>query len=428
MIRAMLSPFDLSAATQTGARLFRKQILRKGTINYKGQKVTFDEPFLQNVVKAFRRGAYDQVPFVLADPDNRHNMDPERFRGEVKGMELTRDGVDAIIEATPEGAKVIKRNPRLGVSARIVTDMAKADGRSYPVAIQHVLATMDPRLTGMRPWETVDLSDEDEDVEVIDLTAAIVKEGTMATKTRKKAAAKPKEITFDLSQLSDEQFEILLSTAVVEDDTDTDEDDETEETVTSKTSVKRKGFKKTASVDDEEDEEDDEEDLEEDEDDEDDEESSDESDDEDEEDEDEEETPKPVSKKSKAKAKAKRKTQDLSTPVKRKKVSAARQVQISLAETRWDAQRDKLARSGVPPFLLDLAEPIMKTPDRLVIDLSETGEENVDAKKVIAGLLEGVRGVVDLSEEIGSTIGGRPDKETSTGKMLDRWDMEYGKP
>jgi hypothetical protein len=244
MTRAMLSPFDLSAATQTGARLFRKQILRKGTINYKGQKVTFDDPFLQNVVQAFRRGAYDQVPFVLADPDNRHNMDPERFRGEVKGMELTPDGVDAIIEATPEGAKVIKRNPRLGVSARIVTDMSKSDGRSYPVAIQHVLATMDPRLTGMRPWETVDLSDEDEDVEVIDLTAATVKEGTMATKTGKKAAATPKEITFDLSQLSDEQFEILLSTAVVEDvDTEDDEDDETEETVTSKTSVKRKGFK-----------------------------------------------------------------------------------------------------------------------------------------------------------------------------------------
>jgi hypothetical protein len=425
MTRAMLSPFDLSAATQTGARLFRKQILRKGTINYKGQKVTFDDPFLQNVVQAFRRGAYDQVPFVLADPDNRHNMDPERFRGEVKGMELTPDGVDAIIEATPEGAKVIKRNPRLGVSARIVTDMSKSDGRSYPVAIQHVLATMDPRLTGMRPWETVDLSDEDEDVEVIDLTAATVKEGTMATKTGKKAAATPKEITFDLSQLSDEQFEILLSTAVVEDvDTEDDEDDETEETVTSKTSVKRKGFKGKAadeSDDEDEDEDEDDEDLEEDDEDE-----VDELDD-DEDEEAEEETPKPVSKKSKTKTKTKG-TKDLSTPVKRKKVSAARQVQIDLAETRWESQRDKLARSGVPPFLLDLAEPIMQTPDRLVIDLSETGGEDVDAKKVIAGLLEGIRGVVDLSEEIGSSIGGRPDKETATGKMLDLWDTEYGKP
>jgi hypothetical protein len=424
MTRAMLSPFDLSAATQTGARLFRKQILRKGTINYKGQKVTFDDPFLQNVVQAFRRGAYDQVPFVLADPDNRHNMDPERFRGEVKGMELTPDGVDAIIEATPEGAKVIKRNPRLGVSARIVTDMSKSDGRSYPVAIQHVLATMDPRLTGMRPWETVDLSDEDEDVEVIDLTAATVKEGTMATKTGKKAAATPKEITFDLSQLSDEQFEILLSTAVVEDvDTEDDEDDETEETVTSKTSVKRKGFKGKAadeSDDEDEDEDEDDEDLEE--------------DDEDEVDElrrrgrggrggDPEARLEEVEDKTKTKG-----TKDLSTPVKRKKVSAARQVQIDLAETRWESQRDKLARSGVPPFLLDLAEPIMQTPDRLVIDLSETGEADVDAKKIIAGLLEGIRGVVDLSEEIGSSIGGRPDKETATGKMLDLWDTEYGKP
>lgn len=421
--------WDLAPATSTGPKLFRKQVLRKGTINYEGQKITFDDDFLKNVVKSFKSGAYDQVPFQFADEQNRHNMDPEKFRGEVKGLELTPDGVDMIVEPTPEGAELIKKNPRLGVSARIVTDLSKSDGRRYPVAIQHVLATMDPRLTGMRPWESVDLSEEeDEDDEVIDLTAAGLKKGThVGTKTRKTKAAAPQVVQIDLSALPDSAFKDLLLAAVDEAEADTDTE---EVTRTTRETVKRKTPKQRRSTEVIDEDDLDDEDVEDDDEPEDEDEvlDSDEDGPEDDEDEDDEEGEEddepPVSKK-----KGKKKNVKLSEPVRKVRVSKARRLELQLAERDWDAKKGDYVRAGVPPFLVDLATPIMSTPDKLVIDLSETGEKDVDAKKVIAGLLDGVKGLIDLAPEMGHGIDRIPDdKNDPTRQKLDQWDAEYGKP
>jgi hypothetical protein len=415
MTNALLTPFDLAAPTRTGRQMFRKQILKKGTINYKGQQITFDDPFLKDVVRSFNRGAYDQVPFVLADPKNRHNMDPERFRGEVKGLELTEDGLDMIVETTAEGAKTVQSNPRMGVSARIVQGLTKSDGRTYKRAIQHVLATMDPRLTGMRPWEAVDLSEEDgegdDEVEVIDLTAASIKEGTrVANKTAKRAAAGSQTVQLDLSNMTDERFQELLDFVAQdgeepEDDGDgeDEDDDETVEEVTSKQTVKRKGFGKQVVEDVEDEDEDDE-------------------DDDSDEDDDEEEV-EPVAKSKK------REKVSLSNPVakvKRAKVSKSRRLELELAADRWERKRGDFLRAGVPPVLLDLATPILSQPDKLVIDLSETGEESVDAKVIVAKLLNEVQGLIDLAPEMGHGISTTPDKESETGKALAAWDKEYG--
>jgi hypothetical protein len=415
MTNALLTPFDLAAPTRTGRQMFRKQILKKGTINYKGQQITFDDPFLKDVVRSFNRGAYDQVPFVLADPKNRHNMDPERFRGEVKGLELTEDGLDMIVETTAEGAKTVQSNPRMGVSARIVQGLTKSDGRTYKRAIQHVLATMDPRLTGMRPWEAVDLSEEDgegdDEVEVIDLTAASIKEGTrVANKTAKRAAAGSQTVQLDLSNMTDERFQELLDFVAQdgeesEDDGDSEDedDDETVEEVTSKQTVKRKGFGKQVVEDSEDEDEDDE--------------------DDDSDEEDDEEEVEPVAKSKK------REKVSLSNPVakvKRAKVSKSRRLELELAADRWERKRGDFLRAGVPPVLLDLAAPILSQPDKLVIDLSETGEESVDAKVIVAKLLNEVQGLIDLAPEMGHGISTTPDKESETGKALAAWDKEYG--
>lgn len=423
----VFTPYDLAAATQTGPRVFRKQVLKKGTISYQGQRIEFDDRFLRGVVKAFRGGAYDQVPFQFADPENRHNMDPDKFRGEVKGLELTDDGVDAIIEATPEGAEVIQKNPRLGVSARIVTDLSKSDGRKYPVAIQHILATMDPRLTGMRPWQSVDLSEDDDDEDdVLDLTAARFKEGNkVGTKTRKKTAA-PQVVQIDLSQLDDSVFKDLLLAAVEEAEADTDTE---EVTRTTRETVKRKTPKQRRQQAVEDLDEEDDEDLEEDDEDVESDEVLDEDESEDEEldeevDEDEEEE-RPVAKKSK-----KRKDVKLSAPVvKRRKVDRARRLELKLAAQEWSSQRGDLARAGVPPHLLDLAAPIMSQPDALVIDLSESGEPNADAKAIVAKMLDSVRGFIDLAPEMGHGISSISDDENDpTRRSLAVWEKEYGKP
>jgi len=167
---AVLTPMDKGAARQSGATLWRKQLLPVGEIDYKGRKIAFTREYLSGLVRAFNGRAYDQVPFQLADHANTHTNDPERFRGEVRGLEMTGDGLDIIISATDDGAALLQKNPALGVSARIVEDYSRADGRHFPAAIQHVLGTLDPRIPGMRPWQAVEAANDD-DGEVIDLTA-----------------------------------------------------------------------------------------------------------------------------------------------------------------------------------------------------------------------------------------------------------------
>lgn len=435
----LLSPFDLSRADQQSGRTFRKQILKKGTITYQGQRIAFDDAFCQEAVRAFHSGAYDQVPFVLADMSNRHNMDPDRFRGEVVDMEVTPDGIDAVVKTTKAGAKAIESNPRLGVSARIVQGLEKVDGRRFKLAIQHVLATMDPRLTGMRPWEAVDLAEIDDDEEVLDLTNAHTKKGTpVPTKTARRRSAGGEVLTFDLSQLTDKQFELLLSTAVVEAPPAAD-DGVVEETVTRKTKRNPRGrrpVRQTVQPDPEDDELDDE-DLEDDDELEDEEVVEPEADPEAEEDEDlgeddedlEEEEPAPPVAKKKKKGLPVRQRVEMSTPIRRKKVSKARRLELELAEEKWANKKIQLIDAGVPPALLDLAEPIMKQPDRLVIDLSETGDRTVDARMVLGRVLEEVSGMIDLAPEMGHGVTKvSDDKDDETRKKLNVWDDEYGKP
>lgn len=169
---ALLTPIEKGPARQAGASLWRKQLLPVGTINYKGRRINFSREYLASLVRAFQGRAYDQVPFQLADAANTHTNDPERFRGTIRGLELTADGLDLILAPTPDGAKVLAANPDLGVSARIVEDYERADGRHFPAAVQHVLGTLDPRITGMRPWQAIEAANAGDDGEVIDLTAA----------------------------------------------------------------------------------------------------------------------------------------------------------------------------------------------------------------------------------------------------------------
>ena len=169
MPTTMLTPVEFSAARQAGATLCRKQLLPLGEIAYKGRRIAFTREYLAGLVTAFRDKAYDVVPFQFADSQNSHSNAPEQRRGTVKDLELTDDGLDIIVAAGPEAAKHLTEYPDLGVSARITEDYDRADGKFFPAAIQHVLGTLDPRITGMRPWQAVEAANDDG--EVIDLTA-----------------------------------------------------------------------------------------------------------------------------------------------------------------------------------------------------------------------------------------------------------------
>jgi hypothetical protein len=165
---ALLAPVDSNDAVELSKTLWRKQILPRGTIDYKGRRINFDKQYLTDLAAAFKANAFDQVAFLLAKDDNAHTMDPERFRGEVKGVEVTSQGLDVLLDLTPDAAELVRQNPRLGVSARIIEGLERADGQKFSRAIQHVLGTLDPRVTGMASWQEVSLSEEV--VDTVDMT------------------------------------------------------------------------------------------------------------------------------------------------------------------------------------------------------------------------------------------------------------------
>lgn len=433
-IRAVQTPMDFSVAEKVNKRTFRKQILKKGTINYKGQKIDFDDDLLKELRRNFNRGAYDQVPFQFADGKNQHNEDPRNYSGELVGIELTADGVDGIFNLTAEGIKAIKKNPRLGVSARIMDAVEHADGRKFGRSIRHVLATMNPRLTGMRPWQAVDLS-EDEETEVVDLTAETIQgRNTMATK--KKAAPKSRRSSkgvvsvktaegttdIDLSALSDEEFQGLLDLAA---ESREDEDDDGVEDVTD-------------DLDDEDDEEDDD-DLDDDESD---------DDDDEEEDEEDEETDLSVppflddaatDKTGKGKKGKKGKVppafaKKSVTATRRSKKSTKKAVTADLslverlASNEWERERRQYARAGVPPHMLDLAAPILSQHEAVMVDLSN--DEQADAGQVLRDMLDAAKGFIDIKPELGHTVdlSNEDDDNTSPADdLMSAWDKEYGK-
>lgn len=227
MTRALhCPPTDLAGEVGTG-RLWRKQILRKGRIDYLGRPIVFDDAYLQDLQRAFDERALDQVPLQFADAANAHTEDPERTRGQVVALERTPDGLDAIVALSEDGERVVRDNPGLSVSARILEDHRRVDGKAWPRALAHVLATINPRITGMRPWAQVALSNPD--VPVVDLTSATLTERgqSMAELTDEQVAGllalldKPNTDppAADDGDLSDAEWEALLADATADADT-----------------------------------------------------------------------------------------------------------------------------------------------------------------------------------------------------------------
>lgn len=381
-------PYREQAAESLGPRTFRKQILRTGSIPYKGKTLSFDRAYLERAVESFNAKAFDQVPFVLADADNKHSADPERFRGEVKSLEMAGDGIDAIVELTEEGAQVVRENPRLGVSARLVPDVER-DGKTFAVAIEHVCGTLNPRVAGMRPWETISLSSvrsasqHEERAQVIDLSASEY----METKT----------FTSDhldkLNELPEDQRTRV--TALLEGKAEPVAPEKKEEPA-----VDDKGKKTVADF------------------------------------------MRGILGKKGEKLEDKDLEQafsDLQTPeVKaddkeavaslsdddRKRIDLAEEVSRNadrrVAAAEWKSEKRELLDAGVPPAMLDLAEPILKSGEKATIDLSAS--EKADASEVIRGLLKAAEGTVDLSNAVGSDKDTDERTEAKTLASDEKWE------
>jgi hypothetical protein len=172
MTSLVLTPFTTGRPIELAGGLWRKRLLPVGEIAYKGRTLKFTRDYLGGLVDAFRARAYDQVPLQLAGADNAHTNDVERTAGHIVDMDADDDGLWITAAVNDRGQGVLATNPELGVSARIVEDYARADGRHFPAAVQHVLATLDPRIPGLGAWRAVEAANLPDVAIVIDLSSA----------------------------------------------------------------------------------------------------------------------------------------------------------------------------------------------------------------------------------------------------------------
>lgn len=343
MTRALHLP-DTGRAGASHGKLWRKQVLPLGSIDYDGRRITFDGAYLDSLVKAFNDGAYDQVPLQFADAENRHTDDPERTRGEIVALERTEGGLDALVRLSPAGEETVKANPKLAVSARIVEDLRRADGRRFPRALAHVLATLNPRLTGMRPWAAVSLADPS--VPVVDLTGGTYSQGGSTMELT------DEQVQRLLALLDDKGTNEPTGTTPTASDEPSDEPSD-EELAAMLAELMGEGEPQaTPPVE-----------------------------------------PEPVGVGAALSVEAKAAI-DLA-------VSQGNAAQVELAELRsrlaasdWAATRTQLEQDGVPPYLLDLAAPVMSSRPG-TIDLANPPAD--DPRATVAKMLHASRGTVDFS-------------------------------
>lgn len=426
------APLDLSSATRVGPRTYRKQVLAKRSIDYpmpdgSTQHVDFDDAYLRDLAAAYNEGAFETVPFQLAD---RHTDDPKHYGGRVVGAEVTEDGLDLILELSADSAELVeKTDRRLGVSARIVPQRT-ADGRTYVRAIRHVLGTFGPRITGLRGWEPVMDLAADEAGPIIDLTGhPYTQEGSTMPRM------------LDLSTLPADQLEALESFAALTGiDLAAADPDVEVETVTTVTTPDddQEGDEPDGDDGEQEDEDGDE---------------PDESDDDEEDEEDGDEAEGITDDDLEALIDAELagatvtggdESDDLALSADDLDgddaldlaaglvgvVSDERQVTRETftdesAGLRFEVAAARLARKGVPPHLIDLAAPVLalSDDDADALDLaSPVGGAAVDVRAIVRDMLEASAGTIDLSSESGYGHETEPDEQVQ--QLASAW-TEY---
>lgn len=396
---ALQLPYRTKDAARVGPRLFRKQVLPLGSITYKGRRLDFTRPYLERLVQNFKQGAYAQVPFLLATDDNRHTMDPDRFRGEVKGLELADDGLDAVVELSDEGAKIIRDNPRLGVSARLVEQAGEAGPSAVP-AIQHVLGTLDPRVTGMRDWEAIssDLAACHDALQVVDLTQAHfdgehtdVPEATTDTKLTEEHLEK-------LKALPEDKQAAVLKLLDAEPAEPTKDDPPKEESDSRTLMDRLLGRKKGDDEPTDQEVKDAVEEL---------------LKDTDTSDTDREPAAAALSQEAQAAI-------DLANTNAATATKKADEALTALRAERFKSRKQELVRAGVPPADVDLARPLLEAEDDAPIDLSNG--EKTSAREIVEKLLDGRKGTVDLSAASGSAEAEADPERAEAAKVAEEWE------
>jgi hypothetical protein len=411
--RSIVTPTLAGTGQKDGGKSFWKQILPESDIHYttplgKRATMSFDRQYLTDLAESFKSKFLDSTQFVLADADNKHTMLPERVRAEVTEMCLA-DQLPANVQndgkglwakikfPTKEAAQLVRDNPKLGVSARIRENIPTASGSVVPRGIIHVLGTLHPQVSGMSPWQPIDLSDSND--ELIDLSnESFEKEGKVAKKAAKQTPIKDRKLSSfteaEIKAFTEEELDTFLSTFTPEDETDSDSnvDDDAADTDT---------------------------------DDDDDADNSDDDSDDDSNDDGNDSTSQQLA--GAALSTKQKNNIDLSNAAIQSATARANEALRRMAEAEWKEFKSKKLAAGVPANLLDLAEPILNRADPMVIDLSADGGEDINVSEFAIALLDAAEGMVDLSNEEGHSGGysGNGSEADPDEAALKAWAEQY---
>lgn len=375
MADAVQLPFVDEPAERVELGVFRKQILPIGEVvtdKYEPGVLKFDRPRLQAIIERFKAGAYDMVPFLLADRDGGHHDDPERIRGEVRDLELTDEGLFAKIKTSEAGSRLLRESPRLPVSVRLVPDK---DGE----ALGHVLATPEPVWKGQREWElieasagrpVIDLSDSaftvrdtEHGSSVAEDTATFTKEDSeLLAKLRERIAAAPSDDDKSDEQKMDELLNALLADENPSDENPDEEPDETadEEPVVTGASMSAEDRA--------------------------------------------------------ALEMAKRKTEQSE-----KRIA---ELEKKLAKERFGREKDELLQQGVPPMLVELAQPVLTAPRIEPIELA--GGKKVDPQETVRKMLHAAKGLIEFGERGNGATGDLDEDREAAQELAGRLKERFG--
>lgn len=389
----ILTPLEFTATDTLSRKLFRKKVLPIDSISYNGRRIDFTREYLEGIVTAFSDGAFDNVPLQFADADNRHSNAIERYRGDVVDMSLEDDGLYVVVAATDDGAKSLLENPKVGISARIVNEYDRSDGKHYSAAMQHVLATHDPRIPGLGAWESINSYSNDDSDAILDLTAE--KFGVNHSETKDNSVAE-KDESLTANELT--QLRALLAdldNADADAETDAEDGAETEEGTDAELSqeeldallaeVEQELSGEAAPVD-----------------------------------------PEPE-----ADAKAEEKelatagaelsnTNNEALELANQTALELSRVKAELTEQRWKNERAMFIREyGMPPALLDLAAPVLKSEGQTVeLSNGEQTDSSAVMRQVLTAFGKMVK-VLDLGNELGSGAEGEEDLNAAAAERRD---------
>lgn len=139
---------------------------------HNGEELHFTRETLSEMIQGFRDKAFDTVYAAV-----NHTREADKQVGVLADLHLVEDGdpeTDGLygdFDLSDAGHEIVKNTlGRIGTSVSYMPKLLRGDGKTFRNALQHIAFTPTPAVSGLRPGEFVQMSEEQ--VKKVDLSGA----------------------------------------------------------------------------------------------------------------------------------------------------------------------------------------------------------------------------------------------------------------